>query len=331
MQTRKCFVIGPMNANHIKHLHWLADTVIEKILRDKKFEVFTPDVKETGNIMDHIIRSADRAELVIADTTGNNPNVLYEIAILDAMGRACIPVKLIDKNEKQNDQMPFDRAQYRYFEIAKDDTERAIKELTPVIDNVLLRQENGEFQDNPLTNFFGFPLSSLSSAHGLARGYFRNFVLQAVQGEIVEGPKEFVGVQKLPLECIIPDSVDLGTRGSVQEVVDSGTFVPVVLQAPGRKVPSYVWNKEISSDPVLVDIPTAFGQLRDNVISRMGPIAVVNPGSTEFKEIQSDEIAQFIRYLKGFTNKEPDSLGRLVRKRFKIIRLEDSRVPSLFE
>ena len=30
---------------------------------------------------------------MVANLTGNNPNVLYEMAVLDAMGRACVPVK----------------------------------------------------------------------------------------------------------------------------------------------------------------------------------------------------------------------------------------------
>ena len=280
--------------------------------------------------MHHIIRSADRAELVIADMTGNNPNVLYEIAVLDAMGRACVPVKLVAPNEKEDERVPFDRAQYRYFPLTLGDTQGAIAKLEPVVNNVLERQENGDFQENPLTDFFGFPLSSLSSAHGLARGYFRNFVLPVIQGEIIE-PKKFKGVKDLDLECIIPPTVDLGTRDAVQDILKSGNIVPVRLQAPGREVNSYLWSERISTKPIIMDVPTAFGQLKDNIISRLGKSAGINPNSADFQEIQADEMKQFKRYLEGFQNKEPDSAGRRLTKYFRIIEVVDSRYPALFD
>ena len=80
---KTCFVIGPMGGDQIKRLEWLAAEVIQPILGDD-YAVFTPDVSIVGsNVMHHVIRSCDRADLVVADTTGNNPNVLYEMAILD--------------------------------------------------------------------------------------------------------------------------------------------------------------------------------------------------------------------------------------------------------
>ena len=116
-QSKKtCFVIGPMGEGHLERLKWLAKEVVQPILGDG-YVVFTPDVNQIGNIMHHVIRSCDRAELVVADTTANNPNVLYEMAILDAMGRPCIPVKF--KIDEKPDAMVFDRAQYRYFVLEK--------------------------------------------------------------------------------------------------------------------------------------------------------------------------------------------------------------------
>jgi hypothetical protein len=80
-----CFVIGPMGEGHLERLKWLAEEVLQPILGDG-YEVFTPDVT-VPDIMQHVISSCDRAELVVADMTGNNANVLYEMAILDAMPR----------------------------------------------------------------------------------------------------------------------------------------------------------------------------------------------------------------------------------------------------
>src|SRR5215510_3575100 len=89
-----CFVIGPMSDTHMPTLKWLAKEVVSPIVEPKGLAAETPDSAVIGNIMNQVIKSCDRAPLVVADTTGNNPNVLYEMAILDAMGRACIPVKI---------------------------------------------------------------------------------------------------------------------------------------------------------------------------------------------------------------------------------------------
>jgi hypothetical protein len=56
-------------------LRWLA-AVVQKLLPD--WEVATPDSGEIGNVMNHVIKSCDRAQLIIANTNENNPNVLYE-------------------------------------------------------------------------------------------------------------------------------------------------------------------------------------------------------------------------------------------------------------
>ena len=175
--SQRCFVIGPMSGKHMDALRWLRDNV-QNILPG--WEVSTPDANEIGNIMYQVIRSCDRSDLVIANTKGNNPNVLYEIAILDALGRACIPVKIEDGSDynalsQEKDLMPFDRAAYRYFTIYRppsgrqDETDEILR---GAINAALRIGESGSLYDNPATDFFGVTLSSLSPAHGLARGYY---------------------------------------------------------------------------------------------------------------------------------------------------------------
>src|ERR1700738_906624 len=119
---RRCFVIGPMSGPHMDTLNWLAHEVVKPLL-PAGLEVATPDAAQIGNIMTHVIKSCDRAHLVVANTTGNNPNVLYEIAVLDAMGRACIPVMIADAHEEERegkeDRIAFDRAAYRIFRISR--------------------------------------------------------------------------------------------------------------------------------------------------------------------------------------------------------------------
>jgi len=331
IMKNRCFVIGPMNKHHIGLLKWLAHDVVAKILEKDDFEVFTPDAPAAGNIIHHIIQSCDRAQLVVADTTGNNPNVLYEMAVLDAMGRACIPVKILGVEKNETDSMPFDRAQYRYFEIEAIDTEKAIKTLEPVIHKVLHSQQIGDLLENPLTDYFGVPLSSFSSSHGIARGYYFNLVRPCIEGEILEGPEFARGKKNLTFESIIPDELENATRSAVDELIQKEIFIPVSIQAPGRKINIYIWSKKIRPDesPVIVDVPTALAALRDNVFARLGRNANPDPKSADFREIQTDEISQFKRYLRRFVDTEKDSLGRRIRKNFKILDIQETKIPEL--
>ena len=85
-----------MGPNFMRDLTWLANEVVKPILENIEpggFTVSTPSFPKIGNVMYQVIQACDRAPLVVANLTGNNPNVLYEMAVLDAMGRACVPSK----------------------------------------------------------------------------------------------------------------------------------------------------------------------------------------------------------------------------------------------
>jgi hypothetical protein len=321
---KKCFVIGPMNPKHLSLLKWLAKEVIGRILEKSEFEIFTPDVSVTGNIMNHIIRSCDRSQLVIADMTDNNPNVLYEIAVLDAMGRACIPVKIKDPTTKAKikDNVPFDRAQYRFFEINPNDTKSSVKKLKPVIEDVLSKHLKGDLQSNPLSDFFKVPLSSFSSAHGLARSYYFNFVKPCIYGEIIDGPDFIKGKKNLSFKSIIPDKLIYASRQGVEKLLTKNIIIPISVNASGRKIGANIWSKEfINNNPgenqlTVIDIPTTLGTLRENVIARLGSDVNPDPYSEDFVEVEQDEIQQFVRYLKRFTDEESELL---IHERFRII------------
>lgn len=323
---KQCFVIGPMNAQHIHKLAWLAEKVVADILKPEAFNVFTPDVKEAGSIMNHIITSADRSDIVIADITGNNPNVLYEIGVLHAMGKICIPVKITEPGMKE-DLPPFDIAQYRFFNIPYLQTDVALQTLKPVIESELDNSAKGNIPSNPLTEFFGTTLSAMASARGQARAYFRNFIKPALDGIVKAGPSSALNRNDLMLEIIIPNKVQLATRWSVENLKKAGKIIPATLNAKGRDVFGYLWPENISFLPMLVDIPTVMGQLHDNILARMGRLMNPDHSSDLFLQLEMDEINQFERSLHGFINTEPD----FERTRVRVVRVGASLCPELFE
>jgi len=151
-----------MGPNFMRDLTWLANEVVKPILENIEpggFTVSTPSFPKIGNVMYQVIQACDRAPLVVANLTGNNPNVLYEMAVLDAMGRACIPVKIGDDADVEKDKVPFDRAAYRAFVIPRE-TNGAIAALTGAIEEILTSHTKGIPFQNPLTDYFGVPLSA---------------------------------------------------------------------------------------------------------------------------------------------------------------------------
>lgn len=338
---KRCFVIGPMNPDHLPKLHWLANEVVAKILEPKGFVVFTPDVQQIGNIMKHVIRSADRADLVIADTTGNNPNVLYEIAILDALGKACVPIKQLkdeveEKGERElsilaskDEKMAFDRAMYRYFCFRENDTGQALATLKPVIESILNREEMAEMPENPLTDFFQAPLSSMAPARGLVAGYFKNFILPALKGDIIKAPPFVNPAERLDLEIIIPEKVRHANRDRIEKLSELNIIYPIILTGEGRKVNAFVWNPQYTEQgrAVMVDIPTSLSQLTENIRMRLGN-ENLNPNSEEYKWLERDEVNQFVHHLLRSRDKSMDDLD--VESRLQIVRVDQCRKPDLF-
>jgi hypothetical protein len=330
MEKQSCLVIGPMGPQFMPDLKWLASEVVKPILEalePNAFEVSTPSFPKIGNVMYQVIQACDRAPLVVANLTGNNPNVLYEMAVLDAMGRACVPVKIGDDVAVEQDKVPFDRAAYRAFAIPRETT-AAIAALTDPIQDILTRHARGIPCENPLTDYFGVPLSAFSSAFGLARGYFRNLIKPVVAGMVAEGyepsPGDTRDASALRFECVIPDDFDQATRETVRDLSQKNVIRSEFIKAPGRRVEVY---SLVNAPSVrLLDIPTTLGALRETAVARLGRHVTVDMEPDQFRELQADEIAQFRRALRGLISSGPESTPD-IRKRVSVVSWNDEESP----
>jgi hypothetical protein len=70
------------------------------------------DFFTTGEVMDEVWQAIAQSTVIIADCTGRNPNVFYEIGLADVAGK---PVILITQ---QREDIPFDLRHRRYIEYA---------------------------------------------------------------------------------------------------------------------------------------------------------------------------------------------------------------------
>jgi hypothetical protein len=90
---------------HFDRVYTMLKTVAESVnLRCRRAD----DIWENPAIIQDVVSLIDRSHVVIADCTGRNPNVFYEIGIAHALGREVI---LITQNEAD---IPFDLRHLRY-------------------------------------------------------------------------------------------------------------------------------------------------------------------------------------------------------------------------
>lgn len=184
MNQKTCFVIAPIGepgTDIRKRSDQVLKHVISPAVELKGYEPLRADqIAEPGMITSQVIQHIVDDPLVIADLTGWNPNVFYELAIRHALRKPLI--QLI----KRGEQIPFDVAGTRTIyvdhkdldsvEEAKGEIEKQITALerdpsdieTPIsvsLDLQLLRQS-----DNPEQRSLGDVLSIISELRSAVSG-----------------------------------------------------------------------------------------------------------------------------------------------------------------
>ena len=129
--TNTCFVVMPF--------HTLFETEYERVIRPAIEEAGLECVR--GNeiytqqaIVEDIWRSIRQSRVVVAELSGRNPNVMYEIGLAHAIGK---PIVLITRNQ---DDVPFDLRALRFIYYEPNNPfwgENLRSELTKIIRKVL--------------------------------------------------------------------------------------------------------------------------------------------------------------------------------------------------
>jgi replicative DNA helicase Mcm len=144
-----CFIISPIGESD-SEIRIRSDQVFKYIISPvvKKFNykpIRADHISEPGIITTQIIQHLVECPLVIADLTGKNPNVFYELAIRHVTGKPFI--QMINEDED----IPFDVSMSRtiYLNINNlDKVENAKQMLEKYIKHF---QEGNEVTDNPVT------------------------------------------------------------------------------------------------------------------------------------------------------------------------------------
>lgn len=147
-QGKKCFIITPIgseNSDIFRKAKGVIESTIKPVLREYGFIDIKPayEINVSGMINTQIINRIINDDLVIANLTGNNPNVMYELCLRHVVAK---PIIHICENGTQ---LPFDIKDNRtiFYENDMLGAEELKYKLRDFMDNISYANE---CMDNPI-------------------------------------------------------------------------------------------------------------------------------------------------------------------------------------
>ena len=183
------FIGGPMGgtqqdvhglpfADHIQRLKAAVERAATEIVQENgapNIKIYTPELDDSGMITSRVFGILDTAELGIMDVSAGSPSVMYELAMLHALGIPTIPVVMPDKDGSPQSSFYL---QGTYQAVVESFEEEVLfAKLMPMIKAVIFGDDAGmNPAANPMSEYYGLPLVEASASTGLATGYFHNFM-----------------------------------------------------------------------------------------------------------------------------------------------------------
>jgi hypothetical protein len=144
---KKAFLVTPIggaDSSTRRAADGLIASVLEPLLEDLGYEVFVAHkISLTGSITKQVIEHLLEDDLVVANLSELNPNVMYELAVRHATGKPVVTIA------EQGTRLPFDIADERTVFYTND--MRGVVELKPALQSVIEATLSRPDQDNPIS------------------------------------------------------------------------------------------------------------------------------------------------------------------------------------
>lgn len=186
---KSCFVISPIGEDG-SEIRKRADTIMEYIIvpavKQCGYEATRADkIAEPGMITSQVIQRIIDDEVVVADLTGRNPNVFYELAIRHAIRKPFIQII------KEGEQIPFDVSNTRTIYVNEGSLESADKAKNSIISHIQAIEKSDWVSDSPIST--AIDLQSLKQSDDPERRSLAEVLsaLSEVRSEILNMDKSF--------------------------------------------------------------------------------------------------------------------------------------------
>lgn len=145
----KCFVIMPFSFDNSDSIYenWIKATVEEMEFKNERISCHRADKSSRpGEVIAHLMENLISSEIVIADLTGKNPNVFYELGVRHALATNTI---LISQDLQD---IPFDLRGQRIiiYKFTPDGMLKLKKEIKEYVTSIV---EQPESIDNPVRQY----------------------------------------------------------------------------------------------------------------------------------------------------------------------------------
>src|ERR1051325_2090077 len=123
----RCFIIMPFHKKFIPVRDMIKDVVCDAI---QGTAIRADDIFEVGEVVAQVRAAIEQSDFCVADITGNNPNVMWEIGYARALGKSVVVLR------QHSEQIPFDVRTERFFKYSLADLTAAKMPITRAIKTI---------------------------------------------------------------------------------------------------------------------------------------------------------------------------------------------------
>jgi hypothetical protein len=157
--TKLCFVMMPIgkfgSAEYQTYKNIYNNVIKPAVEFDKQnrpsglYCLRADEISKSGNVMRQIIENVASAEIVVADLTESNPNVLYELGVRHALRRKTILIA------QKGQELPFDTSSYRtvFYDPVAGSQLDAIDQIREIIAAI---KDDPDVKDSPVMDWIGY-------------------------------------------------------------------------------------------------------------------------------------------------------------------------------
>jgi len=257
-EIKKCFIVTPIgdpNSETRRSADGLIVSVIKPVLKKLSIDIFVAhEISSPGSITRQVIEHLIEDELVIANLTELNPNVMYELAVRHAIR---LPVVCLAENGTE---LPFDIADERTIFFSNDMA--SVEELKPKLEKMILASFEENLPDNP--------------------------IYRATKSKLIRESKEFIDKDKYLLDRLDSIETALNKMAPRRTPIIAKKFEPLrryKIELSGTEELINLFDEKLKSEAAFIEIDQERkdGHVSYNLKSRKGMANTIQSWASELK------------------------------------------------